>query len=125
MSDVAGENLRFESVTPRFPVADVGRSFAFYVGQLGFELGWKWGDPVTHGNVCRGEVGLDLIAVPEGRRGAAMAYVQIRGVDAYFSELKARNVALSEPQDRPYGMRDFEVVDPDGNRLAFGEPTAT
>lgn len=26
-------------------------------------------------------------------------------------------------QDRPYGMRDFEGVDLDGNRLAFGEPT--
>lgn len=29
-----------------------------------------------------------------------------------------------EPADRPYGMRDFEVVDPSGNRIAFEEPTA-
>jgi uncharacterized glyoxalase superfamily protein PhnB len=52
-----------------------------------------------------------------------MAYIQIRGVDAYFAELKGRNVELSELADRSYGMRDFEVVDPFGNRLAFGEPT--
>ena len=41
-----------------------------------------------------------------------MAYIQLSGVDAYFSELKARDVALSELGNRPYGMRDFEVVDP-------------
>jgi hypothetical protein len=44
-------------------------------------------------------------------------------VDAYFSELKGRNVDVSGAGDRSYGMRYFEVVDPDGNRLAFGEPT--
>ena len=50
-----------------------------------------------------------------------MAYIRLSDVDAYHLELKGRNLAVSEPQDRPYGMRDFEVVDPDGNRLAFGE----
>ena len=53
-----------------------------------------------------------------------MVYVQLSGVDAYFSELKARNVESSELGDREYGMRDFEVVDQWGNRLAFGTPIA-
>ena len=52
-----------------------------------------------------------------------MAYIQLSGVDVYFAELKGRNVAVSELGERSYGMRDFEVVDPHGNRLAFGEPT--
>jgi hypothetical protein len=25
-----------------------------------------------------------------------------------------------EPADQPYGMRDFIVLDPDGNHLTFG-----
>ena len=33
-----------------------------------------------------------------------------------------RNVHSSNLDDRPYGMRDFEVIDPSGNHLAFGEP---
>jgi hypothetical protein len=53
-----------------------------------------------------------------------MAYIQLKGVDAYFTELKNRNLALGELGDRPYGMRDFEIVDPSGNCLAFGEPMA-
>lgn len=38
--------------------------------------------------------------------------------------LGGRNVELSDIGNRAYGMRDFKVVDPCGNRLAFGEPTS-
>lgn len=125
MDKQARKNPKFEAVTPRLPVTDVERALAFYVDRLGFKLGWKWGSPITHGNVCRDSISLDLISMPHGRCGTAMAYIQLSGVDAYFSELKARNLDLMPPEDRPYGMRDFEVVDLDGNRLAFGEPTAS
>lgn len=112
---------RFEAVTPRVPVQDVEAALTFYRKQLGFDLGWKWGTPVTHANVCRDAISLDLIGAGR-QRGTAMAYIQLRGVDAYFAELKARGVAVSDLATRDYGMRDFEVIDPDGNRLAFGEP---
>ena len=116
------EVTNFEAVTPRLPVSDVEKALAFYVDKLGFTLGWKWGSPLTHANVCRDSIALDLIASPAERQGTAMAYVQLRGVDAYFSELQGRSVQLSDIGNRAYGMRDFEVVDPCGNRLAFGEP---
>lgn len=112
---------RFEAVTPRLPVHDVEKLLQFYIDRLGFDLGWKWGQPTTHANVCRDNVSFDLILVPLARQGTAMAYVQITGVDAYHAELVARNVGVSAVEDRPYGMRDFEVVDPCGNRIAFGQ----
>ena len=111
---------KFDRVTPRLPVRDVETPLTFYVDKLGLQLGWKWGNPVTHANVCRDSISLDLIAVRAERCGTGMAYIRLSGVDAYFSELKGRNVDLGDLQDRPYGMRDFEVVDSDGNRLAFG-----
>ena len=123
MINTARLEPKFEAITPRLPVSDVQRALAFYLDQLGFTLGWKWGSPLTHANACRDSIAVDLIASVAGRSGTAMAYVQVRGVDAYFAELKSRNVELSAIGDRPYGMRDFEVVDPFGNRLAFGEPT--
>lgn len=113
---------RFEAVTPRFPVGDIEKTLAFYVEQLGFHVGWKWGSPPTHANVCRGNVSLDLIQVPDGHQGTAMAYIQMSGVDAYFAELSLKSVAATAVDNRPYGMRDFEVVDPSGNRIAFGQP---
>jgi len=47
-------------------------------------------------------------------------------VDALYQELKSRGArTLNEPRDYPYGMRDFNVQDLDGNDLCFGmESTA-
>jgi len=115
---------RLEAITPRMPVGDVEAALAFYLDKMGFTLGWKWGTPLTHANVCRDSISLDLIATPAARRGTAMAYVGVAAIDAYYKELTARGVGASEIGNRDYGMRDFEVVDPDGNRLAFGEPVA-
>jgi catechol 2,3-dioxygenase-like lactoylglutathione lyase family enzyme len=113
---------RFESVTPRIPVPDIESALAFYIDLLGFDLAWKWGEPLTHAGICRDSVSLDLIVVPPGRQGTAMAYIRLERIDAYYTELRARNVTTSGIGNRAYGLRDFEVVDPSGNRLAFGEP---
>ena len=47
-------------------------------------------------------------------------------MDALYQELKSRGArTLDEPRDYPYGMRDFNVQDLDGNDLCFGmESTA-
>ncbi len=42
-------------------------------------------------------------------------------IDAYFAELKRKGARLkTEPKNYPYGMRDFVVLDLDGNHLGFG-----
>jgi uncharacterized glyoxalase superfamily protein PhnB len=42
-------------------------------------------------------------------------------VDAYYAELTSRGATLiAPPKNYAYGMRDFIVVDLDGNHLAFG-----
>lgn len=43
-------------------------------------------------------------------------------VDSYFSNLEERGVEVGPLANRDYGMEDFLVVDPWGNRLVFGEP---
>ncbi|OAF02946.1 hypothetical protein AYJ54_25420 [Bradyrhizobium centrolobii] len=45
-------------------------------------------------------------------------------VDQLYAELSRRGARLiKQPQDRDYGMRDFDVVDVDGNQLTFGMGT--
>jgi catechol 2,3-dioxygenase-like lactoylglutathione lyase family enzyme len=122
MIHAAGDETEFNGVSPVFPVADVPAAVAFYRERLGFDLGWIWGDPPTHASVCRGVVGISLALEPSDA-GSGEAYVELRGVDGYYAVLRARNVELGELHDRPYGMRDFALVDLDGNRLVFGEPT--
>ena len=56
---------RLDAVTPRLPVQQIEEALSFYRDRLGFELGWKWGNPVTHANICRDSISLDLIAVSQ------------------------------------------------------------
>jgi catechol 2,3-dioxygenase-like lactoylglutathione lyase family enzyme len=122
MVQAEGAKIDFNGISPVFPVSDVPAAVAFYRERLGFGVGWIWGDPPTHASVCRGAVGISLSLEPSDA-GGGEAYVELRGVDAYYAELRDRNVKLGELHDRPYGMRDFELIDLDGNRLVFGEPT--
>ena len=47
--------------------------------------------------------------------------VFVADVDALYEELKAKGAKLlNAPKDYPYGMRDFNVADLDGNELCFG-----
>ena len=113
---------RFESISPFFGVEDVQAALRFYCESLGFDLGWKWGEPATHANVCRDSISISLSAKPSAA-GSGNVYVQMSGVDAYFAQLSERGVEVGPLASRDYGMRDFLVVDPWGNRLVFGEPS--
>jgi catechol 2,3-dioxygenase-like lactoylglutathione lyase family enzyme len=120
MYEPAGTEPKFKDISPVIPVPDVASALAFYCEALGFKLGWTWGDPPTHVSIGRGRIDMMLTLNP-ARAGNGDVYVGLDGVDAYFAELQSRKVILGELADRPYGMRDFSVRDPSGNRLVFGE----
>jgi catechol 2,3-dioxygenase-like lactoylglutathione lyase family enzyme len=123
MSQTEERLPQFEGISPVFQVSDVTQALTFYCERLGFAVGWTWGEPPTHANVCRGQIGINLTLEPS-EAGSGEAYVGLRGIDTYYAELQARNVKVGELDDRPYGMRDFALIDEDGNRLVFGESIA-
>jgi uncharacterized glyoxalase superfamily protein PhnB len=62
---------------------------------------------------------------PAGELGdhAYFVYLTVEGLDALYQELSARGAeVLSEPEDQPWGMREFSIRTPDGHRIRFGEP---
>ena len=66
---------------------------------------------------------IHLQAASESKRkpGQGAVNVFVTDVDALYQELKSRGAkTLKAPQDYPYGMRDFDVEDLDGNSLCFG-----
>jgi predicted enzyme related to lactoylglutathione lyase len=48
--------------------------------------------------------------------------VFVNDVDGVYAELTARGAnVIKPPQNYDYGMRDFDVLDLDGNHLTFGK----
>ena len=126
MSDSPAISLR--DAATLFVVEDVLRSVEHYRDVLGFRVEFTYGEPTFYAGVERDNVAIHLQASRETKRqpGHGAINVFVTGVDALYQELKARGARTTEePADRPYGMRDFDIVDLDGNQLCFGEPTSS
>jgi uncharacterized glyoxalase superfamily protein PhnB len=114
---------RFCAAATLFVVQDVLKTVAHYRDVLGFDVGFTYGDPVFYGGVERDDVTIHFQATDKTQRrsGQGAVNVFVTEVDALHDELKSRGaMILQPPGDRPYGMRDFDVDDPDGNGLTFG-----
>lgn len=111
-----------------FVVKDIAASLAHYRDVFGFTVTFEYGTPLFYACLCRDEVALQLLAAHQTSRppenGAICIFVD--DVDGIHSELAPRGAAvLKPPQDHDYGMRDFDVVDPDGSHLTFGMASPT
>jgi uncharacterized glyoxalase superfamily protein PhnB len=103
---------------PELPVEDVERAQQYYRDVLGFELGWL--EPGKEmGAVSRGN------AVIFFRRtgppfAPAVHWVFAEDLDASYEELNSSGAKIVEPlEQKPWGLRQFMVEDPDGNRFYF------
>ena len=87
-----------------FVVKDALASVAFYRDVLGFEVGFRYGEPPFYAGVERDEIGIHFQAAPETKRqpGQGAANIFVTEADALYDEFKARGAPLpNEPKDRP------------------------
>jgi uncharacterized glyoxalase superfamily protein PhnB len=107
-----------------FTVHNLTASIAYYRDALGFDVTFQYGDPSFYACLCRDEVSLHLRAANKPKKwlaGNGALCVFVKDVDFLHTELVERGAnVLQPPRDYAYGMRDFDVTDPDGNQLTFG-----
>jgi uncharacterized glyoxalase superfamily protein PhnB len=112
-----------QAAAPVFVVEDVKRSVDYYRKALGFRVEFTHGEPAAYAGIERDNVAVHLQAARDSKRksGQSAMYVFVEDVDALHGELRSRGAKIAnEPKDYPYGMRDFDVHDLDGNALCFG-----
>jgi len=112
-----------QAAAPVFVVEDVMRSVDYYRNALGFRIEFTHGAPASYAGVERDNVAVHLQAARDSKRkvGHSAVYVFVADVDELHRELQSRGARIANgPRDYPYGMRDFDVHDLDGNALCFG-----
>lgn len=104
---------------------DIERTIAFYCSRLGFSC--VYADPGVWGIVSRDDVYLHFWACSERHIAEnTSCRVDVTEVDALYAAMQPlgvvhRNAPL---QDKPWGSREFGVVDEDGNLITFAERRA-
>lgn len=109
-------------IFPVFKVANLAAALEYYRDKLGFSVAWTWGDPIERAGVALDDIEVQLEGGGRGApQGPSVVYCHMTDVDSYFEACRARGASVvMHIADRPWGMRDFRVVDLDGNRLGFG-----
>jgi len=110
------------------PVRDLATAVAFYRDRLGFEVGFEWGEPPTYAILRAAETSIHLSRIDPPGDGEeprpihpTLLYLFTHDVDALHDAVRDAGAEIAFPlQDLEYGMREFEVHDPDGHRLCFG-----
>lgn len=97
----------------------------YYKERLGFDLdftapGWEF---LSFGDfkVMLGECADEMTAEATGNH-SWFAHVIVENVDEVYEELIERGAKiLSQIANKPWGIREFSVVTPDGHRISFGQ----
>lgn len=106
-------------IMPSFPVSHVGKTATHYREVLGFSVNYQQDDLAV---LDRDSVRLLLTARTGQGQGTASCCVYVRDADLLYQELRAKGAGVGNPPvSRPWGLRDFSVVDPDGNEIVFAQ----
>lgn len=120
------------NLRPMLAVTDLPRTVRFYVEKLGFNCSSLFGNPPVWAELERDGVALmfntppaeDVLRdVPRRSKDYQIYYFNSDDLVALHAEFRERGVAVSELRVTIYGMKEFEVRDPDDHWLWFGQPT--
>jgi catechol 2,3-dioxygenase-like lactoylglutathione lyase family enzyme len=117
---------------PTLPARDMEATLAFY-GGLGFEAVYRTPDPEGYAILRLGTLELHFFRWPglDPESTYTGCYLRVSNVDKLYSQfaaarLPARGIpSMSGIEKKFFGMREFRLIDPDGNLLRIGEPIAT
>jgi uncharacterized glyoxalase superfamily protein PhnB len=115
---------RFPHAVPEIPVADVTKAAGYYVTALGFHLDWH-SEPNGIAGISQGDCRMFLADAafrqPHGNNAPVVVWLNLESrqqVDElYHRWRKAGARILSEPEDKPWNLREFTATDLDGNQL--------
>lgn len=114
---------KFDSLIPILNVKSISDSINYYVNILGFKQDWEWGDPPTFASVSRDAVCIFLCQGAQGQSGTWMS-IFVENVDVLYEDYQAKGAMIHQaPTNFPWGMREMNIVDPDGHRLRIGTST--
>ncbi len=119
----------FLSLRPNFFVSDLERSTAFYRDVLGFTVTMhtpQYG--LTTLEKDAGSIALIQTSKPVNIPqvpGIAEAYIYVTDLKTVHAACATAQAISTPVTQRPWGLTDFVVQDPDGRLIAIGEQTAT
>jgi len=113
---------QFISATPVLASLDIERSVRFFCEQLGFEE--VYAEQAQYGIVRRGPVSIHFwacadVEIPK----TTSCRIQVLGIEELFHTCAALGIVHPNAslETKPWGTKEFAILDADGNLVTFHE----
>ena len=115
----------FSHAASIFPVDNPLQAAEYYRDVLGFEIRFQWGDPPDYVVVNRDDAVSIHFSKKQDDFAPSTAHVSlmifVHDIDGLYEEYQKAGANITNPiGDREWGMRDFDIMDPNGFILSFG-----
>ena len=114
--------MKMNRLIPMLPVRSIGDSVAFYE-KLGFQVEQRndsWGWAMLAFGDCRIMVDRSINVHPAAPRQSVL-YLYPDDIDVYHRQVRSAGLDIPDLDTTFYGMTEFRLHDPDGNRLWIGQ----
>lgn len=114
-----------QEIHPKLPMRDKKATADFYISKLGFS---RFGNADYDGYLM---IEKDNIQIhffeykdlnPSENYG--QVYIRVKDIESYYKSLNDSNTPIhpnGKLQIKPWGQKEFSLLDPDNNLLTFGE----
>ena len=119
--------MKMNRLIPMLPAKSMPASLNFYCGMLGFVVENRnddWGCAMLRFDECRLMVDQSINAHPAQPRDSIL-YLYPEDVIEYHRQVRKNGLAVPELTVTFYGLTEFRISDPDGNRLWIGQSAST
>ena len=117
--------MKMDRLIPMLPVKSMAASIEFYQ-KLGFSVERRndhWGWAMLCFDECRLMVDQSINMHRNGPRQSVL-YLYPASIAEYHQQVRMQGLSVPDLDTTFYGMTEFRLDDPDGNRLWIGQKTS-
>jgi hypothetical protein len=112
-------------INPKLPMRDKGTTKEFYLENLGFKELGDYGDYLI---VAKDHIQIHFFEFKEldSKKNYGQVYIRTDDIDKLYQSLLDNNTSIhpnGHLQTKPWGQKEFSLLDPDNNLLTFGQMT--
>ncbi|OLY90663.1 hypothetical protein SAMN05444008_101318 [Cnuella takakiae] len=112
------------AINPKLPMRNKAATKAYYE-QLGFAQ-WGHADYPDYLMLQKDNIEIHFFLFPalDTKENYGQVYIRTNSIEESYQSYLDQNIAIhpnAPLQAKPWGIKEFSLIDPDGNLLTFGE----
>jgi extradiol dioxygenase family protein len=112
-------------IHPKLPMRDKGATRDFYINQIGFQ---EFGSADYDGYLMMQKDHIQIHFFEfkdlDPKENYGQVYIRTDEIEAFYQSLLARKISIhpnGHLETKPWGQKEFSLLDPDNNLLTFGQ----